>query len=187
MSAHAYALVKISLNKRPLGLWELTHVCIYFGKVKNGRGYLSLVSNLVPRARSIYRPTSKKSNLDELRYALFFLRQGWYTTAVFTDRVWTVHHQPADHWRALQLHLVLQQLSLASELVTCQLCIEHEFDPPQCSQQNHTGGSCVALLAGHKGIYSETILSFLLFVFFSLDIAPAVSLDLSALSSELEF
>ncbi|XP_020623453.1 uncharacterized protein LOC110060978 [Orbicella faveolata] len=84
-------------------------------------------------------------------------RQGWYTTADFADRVWTVHHQPADHWRALQLPVVLQQLSLASKLVTCQACIEHEFNPPQCSQQNHTGARCVALLAGHKDNASEVL------------------------------
>lgn len=88
---------------------------------------------------------------------LYFLRQGWYTTADFLDRMWTVHHQPADHWRALQLHVVLQQLSLASDLVTCQACVEHEFIPAQCSQQNQSGVRCVALLAGHKG----TILLFI--------------------------
>ena len=87
------------------------------------------------------------------------LRQGWYTTADFADRVWTVHHQPADHWRALQLHVVQQELSHTSELVTCQACIEHEFNPPQCSQP--TGRKCVALLAGHKG----SILPFLRHVF----------------------
>lgn len=71
--------------------------------------------------------------------------------------MWTVHHQPADHWRALQLHFVLQQLSLASDLVTCQACVEHEFIPAQCSQQNQSEVRCVALLAGHKG----TILLFI--------------------------
>ena len=81
----------------------------------------------------------------------FFLRQGWYTTADFVDRVWTVNHQPADHWRALQLHTVLQQLSLASDLVTCQACVEHEFIPVQCSQQNQSGELCAALLAGYRG------------------------------------
>ncbi len=89
--------------------------------------------------------------------SLYFLRQGWYTTADFVDRMWTVYHQPADHWRALKLHVVLQQLSLASDLVTCQACIEHIFIPAQCSQQNQSVGRCVALLAGPKG----TILLFI--------------------------
>lgn len=86
-----------------------------------------------------------------------FLRQGWYTTADFVDRMWNVHHQPVDHWRALQLHVVLQQLSLASDLDTCKACVKHEFIPAQCSQQNQSGSECVALLVGHKG----TILLFI--------------------------
>lgn len=84
-----------------------------------------------------------------------FYRQGWYTTADFIDRMWTVHHQPADHWRALKLPVVLQRLSIASDLVTCQACIEHEFNPAQCSQLNQSEGRCVALLAGHKGIFRK--------------------------------
>ena len=97
--------------------------------------------------------------------------------------MWTVHHQPADHWRALQLHVVLKQLSLASELVTCQACIEHEFSPPQCSQA--TGGRCAALLAGHKGIYSENILLFFYVCFPNSSSGPAF-LDLPAVSFDWE-
>ena len=65
--------------------------------------------------------------------------------------MWSVHHQPADHWRALQLPAILQQLPVTSDLVTCQECIEHVFHPAQCSQLNQSDGRCVALLAGHKG------------------------------------
>jgi len=78
-------------------------------------------------------------------------RQGWYISADFVDRMWSVHHQPADHWRALQLPAILQQLPVTSDLVTCQECIEHVFHPAQCSQLNQSDGRCVALLAGHKG------------------------------------
>lgn len=84
-------------------------------------------------------------------------RQGWYVSADFVNRVWTGHHQPADHWRALHLPTVLQQLSKASDLVKCQDCIQHEFHPVQCSQANQNGGKCVVLLAGHKGIFQNFI------------------------------
>ena len=95
-----------------------------------------------------------ESALRKLTYVHCF-RQGWYVSADFVNRVWTVHHQPADHWRALQLPTVLQQLSKASDLVTCQDCIQHEFHPAQCSQANQNGGKCVVLLAGHKGIFQN--------------------------------
>ena len=65
--------------------------------------------------------------------------------------MWSEHHQPADHWRALQLRVVLQELPLASELITCQACIENEFHPLQCVQLNQSGKNCVALMAAHKG------------------------------------
>ena len=59
-----------------------------------------------------------------------------------------MHQQPADHWRALQLHDVMQQLYQNSNLITCQACVEDEFNPTNC-----VGGTqCVTLLAGKKGI-----------------------------------
>ncbi|PFX22226.1 Gamma-aminobutyric acid type B receptor subunit 1 [Stylophora pistillata] len=82
-------------------------------------------------------------------------RLGWFTNSFFVGRMWSEHHQPADHWRALQLRVILQELSLASELITCQACIEHEFHPLQCVQLNQSGKNCVTLLAAQKGNLSS--------------------------------
>lgn len=101
--------------------------------------------------------THSRSNSEEISQAetqtflLYLTRAGWFVSADFVDRVWTVHRTPADHWRALQLPFVLKQLSSLSDLIICQGCVEDEFHPSQCSQTNQTGGQCVVLLAGHRG------------------------------------
>ena len=101
--------------------------------------------------------THSRSNSEEISQAetqtflLYLTRAGWFISADFVDRVWTVHRTPADHWRALQLPFVLKQLSSLSDLIICQGCVEDEFHPSQCSQTNQTGGQCVVLLAGHRG------------------------------------
>ena len=101
--------------------------------------------------------THSRSNSEEISLAetqtflLYLTRAGWFISADFVDRVWTVNRTPADHWRALQLPFVLKQLSSLSDLIICQGCVEDEFHPSQCSQTNQTGGQCVVLLAGHRG------------------------------------
>ena len=101
--------------------------------------------------------THSRSNFEEISQAetqtflLYLTRAGWFISADFVDRVWTVHRTPADHWRALQLPFVLKKLSSLSDLIICQGCVQDEFHPSQCSQTNQTGVQCVVLLAGHRG------------------------------------
>lgn len=75
-------------------------------------------------------------------------RQGWYVRTDFVDNMWTVNHQTVDHWRALQLPIVLRQLSVPSDLFACGDCVEQEFHPKQCL--NQSSGNCAALLGDNR-------------------------------------
>ena len=79
----------------------------------------------------------------------FSCRQGWYVRTDFVDNMWTVNRQTVDHWRALQLPIVLQQLSVPSDLFACGDCVEQEFHPKQCL--NQSSGNCAALLGDNRG------------------------------------
>ena len=133
---------------------NLTH--FKSGTLDNGNYHIATLSFRTLEGRWVCRLISR-SNFEEISQAetqtflLYLTRAGWFISADFVDRVWTVHRTPADHWRALQLPFVLKQLSSLSDLIICQGCVEDEFHPSQCSQTNQTGGQCAVLLAGHRG------------------------------------